>query len=192
MTRRVPLEDGWAVVEFDAHHQLVHRWEDLDEATAREHFVWVTTKRGNRSDVIRRSRSAALMHGDVVVEAQPLRNSKRAPFLANRRLEHLDPDVRESIVRLEVLGVLLAKAATRRDGSPRRGPWWPTIRAVACELWALTRGHDTRPSESPGWWMAEWTCRDTQVARVRADLPDRCPYHDADLLPHYPQLVEDE
>jgi hypothetical protein len=185
---------SWSVVEFDEHHEPLHRWVELDETTAREHFEWVTTKRGNRSDVIRRSCSAALLHGVDVIEARALRRSRRAPFLANRRLEHLDPDTRERIVRLEVLGVLLAKAATRRDGTPRRGPWWPTIRAVACELWTLTRGHEAaphRPGDVPGWWMAEWTCRCTQVERVRADLPDRCPYHDADPIPHSPQLVED-
>lgn len=185
---------AWSVVEFDDQHEPVHSWVELEEVTARAHFEWVTTKRGNRSDVIRRSRSAALVHGVDVVEARPLRVSRRAPFLANRRLEHLDADIRERIVRLEVLGVLLAKAATRRDGTPRRGPWWPTIRAVACELWTLTRGHESvapRSSDASGWWMVEWTCRCTQVERALAELPARCPYHDAAPIPHSPQLVED-
>lgn len=183
----------WSVVEFDVDHAELWRWEGLDEDDARQHFEWVTTERGNRSDVIRRSHSAALVCGVEVIDARTLRGSRRAPFVANRRLEHLDPDTRERIVQLEVLGVLLAKAATRRDGEPRRGAWWLAVRAVACELWTLTRGHESvsRSGDGPGWWMAEWTCRCTQVERSRRDLPDRCPYHEAPAIRHSPQLVED-
>lgn len=188
------MSDTWSVAEFSVDHEELWRWEGLGEDDARRHFEWVTTERGNRSDVVRRSHSAALVHGTEVVDARPLRQSRRAPFLANRRLEHLDSDTRERIVRLEVLGVLLAKAATRRDGTPRRGPWWSPVRAVACELWTLTRGHEVaakRGGDVPGWWMAEWSCRCTQVERVRADLPDRCPYHEAPPIARSPQLVED-
>lgn len=185
---------GWSVAEFDADQVELCRWIDLDEDTARAHFAWVTQERQNRSDVVRRSRFAALLQGTDVIDAAPLHQSRRAPFLANKRLEHLDVESREQIARLEVLGVELAHAATRRDGRPRVGPVWPAVRAVACELWSLARGATAAPTkrgEPAGWWLAEWTCRCSQVERVRADLHDRCPYHDDPPIPHSPQLVED-
>lgn len=184
----------WAVAEFDADQVELCRWIELDEAEARDLFVWVTKERQGRSDVVRRSEYAALVSGAEVIDARPLHRSRRAPFLANKRLEHLDVESRERIARLEVLAVDLAHAATRRDGTPRRGPMWPLIRAVACELWMLTRGATAVPpkrGEPVGWWLVEWTCRCSQVERVRSELHERCPYHDDPPIPHSPQLVED-
>jgi hypothetical protein len=174
----------WAVVEFDADRQVIHTAGPFDEVQARDRFRYVTRDRSQRSDVVLRSRSAALLCRGQIVEAANIRRSRRTPLIGNRRLHHLEVDVREQIIGLELLATRLALASLRSNGDYRIGPGWWIVRGVACEVWRLVRGHSTIKAygETNVWWLQEWTCRCTQVEHSRTALPDCCPYHDEPAL----------
>jgi len=174
----------WAVVEFDDDRQPIWTAGPYDEVQARDRFRFVTRDRSQRSDVVLRSRSAALLHRGKIVEATSIRRSRRAPLVGNKRLHHLDVDVREQLIGLELLATRLAGASLRQNGSYRSGPGWWIVRGVACELWKLVRGHSTVKAygETNVWWLVEWECHCSQIEHSRTALPEQCPYHQAPTL----------
>jgi hypothetical protein len=181
-TRRKPEPQPpteWAVLEFDTDQAPIWSAGPFTEEQARAHFAYVARGRSQRSDVVLRSRSAALVHRGKIVEACSIRRSRRAPLLGNKRLHHLDVDSREAIIGLELLAARLARASLRRDGTPRMAPGWAAIRDVVTEVWTLVRGASAAPSDGSGWWLREWECGCTQVERDVDALPDVCPYHAA-------------
>lgn len=179
----------WAVVEFDAEDVPIWSFGPYDKTEAREKFEYVTRTRSQRSDVVLRGRSAALLYRGKVVRAERIRRSRRAPMLGNKRLRHLDADSRETLIGLDLLAARLAQAGLRADGTPRTQAGWERVRAAACEIWDLVRGSVAAPGQVTGWWLQEWTCHDSQVERTVAELPTTCPYHDAPML-REPTFVE--
>ena len=179
----------WLVVEFDAKNRPIWTHGPMTEAEARERFEYVTRKRHQRSDVVIRARSAALLERGQVVEATTVRRSRRAPHVGNKALTHLDVESREQIVLLELKATRLGWASLRRDGTPRIGPSWRMARRVACEILNLVRGSSSKGGVPGCWWLVEWDCHDTQAEREQAALHGTCPYHDAPVL-HGPVYVE--
>lgn len=180
----------WAVVEFDADEQMIWSSPALGEDHAREMFEYVVRRRSQRSDVVLRARSAALLHRGRVVEALGLRRSRRAPMLGNKRLSHLDVDSREVVTGLELLGTRLGWASLRRDGRPRVGPSARVARSVACQILDLVRGATSTGPSAGGWWMVEWSCHCTQVEREQASIHNVCPYHPGAEVYRGPDFVE--
>lgn len=172
---------AWAVVEFDEHRDPIWSSGPFTEEQARERFAYVTKKRSQRSDVVLRARSAALLHRGKVVEACSIRRSRREPMLGNNRLLHLDVDVREQIIGLELMATRLARISLRQNGTHRVGPGWSQVRRMACEIWTLVRGRSAVPvyGSVDVWWLQEWTCGCSQVEHSQAALHDQCPYHAA-------------
>lgn len=182
----------WAVVEFDADQEPIWTSGPFTEEQARARFTYVTRERSQRSDVVLRARSAALLRRGKVVEACSVRRSTRAPLLANKRLRHLDADSRQVIISFELLAVSLARAAIRKDGKPRVGPKWASVRATAVDIWNLVRW-TPKGAEGPpcSWWMQEWQCGCTQIEERRVALSGTCPYHEAPTT-HAATLVKAE
>lgn len=191
MTRSVKETNTrrWAVVEFDADDFPIWSFGPYDKAEAREKFDYITRKRSQRSDVVLRGRSAALLYRGNVVKAERIRRSRRAPLLGNTLLRHLDANSRETITGLDLLAARLVKAGLRNDGTPRTHAGWDRVRSAACEIWDLVRGTPAAPGQVTGWWLQEWTCHDSQVERTITELPATCPYHDAPILQE-PTFVE--
>lgn len=182
-------EREWLVVEFDAELQPIWTTPPLTEDEARARFEYVTRKRHQRSDVVIRARSAALLHRGRVVEALDVRRSRRAPYLGNKRLTHLDVESRQNVVDLEVKATRIGWASLRRDGTPRIGPAWRMARAAACEILDLVRGTTSTGGTESGWWMVEWACHCTQVEREKTALHETCPYHEAPVA-HGPDFID--
>lgn len=181
----------WAVIEFDVDQAPIWSAGPFTEEDARARFAYVTRERSQRSDVVLRARSAALLLRGQIVEACSVRRSRRAPLFGAKRLHHLDVDTREAIIGLELLATGLVQAATRKDGTPRIGPGWAQIRRSASRVWSLVR--DTAASvdgRDAGWWLRTWLCGCSQVERQATALHDVCPYHQAPAV-HVEQYVED-
>lgn len=179
----------WLVVEFAAGEVPIWTAGPFTEAEARKRFEYVTKNRSQRSDVVIRALSAALLHRGKVVEAASVRRSRRAPFIGNKRLNHLDVDVRDRIFDLELMATRLAFASLRKDGTPRFGPAWRMAMSIACEILILVRGASWKGGIESGLWLVEWRCRCSQVERERVALHATCPYHDAAVL-RGPDYVE--
>lgn len=157
----------WSVIEFDAARVVISLERFPSEGTARGKFHYVT-ERSQRSDVVQRARSAALLCDGQLVEATEIRPTRRAPWVGGQRFHELDPPARESLHRLDLLAARLALASLRVDGQPRWGPVWARVRVVACELWDTVRDPSSCPDvPARGWWLVEWSCGCVQAEPTR-------------------------